>query len=215
MTSNSRYSMLDSMDIRCARCGYENNPQFRFCGMCGAALRPRDPEQAEDRKADVTTEGNIISQRLREHDLPPAEPMPVEPLIAELAAAQKVQTEQTARSYSRESRDEYPQEPFHGQRTAVPVTGPSFLGLSDSGDDRRVEYLLEDEPHPGRVGKVVGTLLVLAIILADYFTGGGRGIRGLHRPRIPRRNQLPQTQQMVQARHRKIPASCHPKWPRQ
>lgn len=171
MTSNSRYSMLDSMDIRCARCGYENNPQFRFCGMCGAALRPRDPEQpAEDRKADVAREGNIISQRLREHDLPPPEPMPVEPLIAELAAAQKVQAEQTARGYSRESRDEsYPQEPFHGQRSPVPVTGPSFLGLSDSGDDRRVEYLLEDEPHPGRMGKIVGTLLVLAIVGGGLF----------------------------------------------
>jgi|GEM_PF-1101518 len=171
MTSNSRYSMLDSMDIRCARCGYENNPQFRFCGMCGAALRPRDPEQlGEDRKADVITEGNIISQRLREHDLPPAEPMPAEPLIAELAAAQKIQAEQTARGYSRESREEsYPQESFHGQRSPVPVTGPSFLGLSDGGDDRRVEYLLEDEPHAGRMGKVVGTLLVLAIVGGGLF----------------------------------------------
>ncbi len=170
MTTNSRYSMLDSMDIRCARCGYENNPQFRFCGMCGAALRPRDPEQPEEgRKTDVATEGNIISQRLREHDLPPAEPMPVEPLIAELTAAQKLQAEQTTRAYSRESRDEYPQESFHGQRTAVSVTGPSFLGLSDSGDDRRVEYLLEDEPHPGRMGKIVATLLVLAVVAGGAF----------------------------------------------
>ncbi len=167
MTSNSRYSMLDSMDIRCARCGYENNPQFRFCGMCGAALRPRDPE--EDRKADVVTEGNIISERLREHDLPPAEPMPVEPLIAELAAAQKAQAQPSAQSYSRESRDEYPQEAFHGQRSPVPVTGPSFLGLSDNGEDRRIEYLLEDEPAPGRMRKVIGTLLVLAIIGGGLF----------------------------------------------
>ncbi|MGH9529813.1 MAG: hypothetical protein ACRD2S_07845 [Terriglobales bacterium] len=170
MTSNSRYSMLDSMDIRCSRCGYENNPQFRFCGMCGAALRPQDPDQPEeDRKTDVATEGNIISQRLREHGVAPADPMPVEPLIAELTAAQKIQAEQTARSYSRESRDEYPQEPFHGQRSPVPVTGPSFLGLSDGGDDRRVEYLLEDEPHQGRMGKVIGTLLVLAIIGGGLF----------------------------------------------
>lgn len=167
MTSNSRYSMLDSMDIRCSRCGYENNPQFRFCGMCGAALRPRDPE--EDRKADVATEGSIISQRLRENDLPPAEPMPVEPLIAELTATQKIQAQQTERSYSRESRDEYPQESFHGQRSPVPVTGPSFLGLSDSGEDRRVEYLLEDEPAPGRMRKVIGILLLLAIVGGGLF----------------------------------------------
>src|SRR5690348_12736061 len=25
---------------RCPGCGYENNPQYRFCGMCGVALKP-------------------------------------------------------------------------------------------------------------------------------------------------------------------------------
>ncbi|MGH9510742.1 MAG: zinc-ribbon domain-containing protein [Terriglobales bacterium] len=166
MTSNSRYSMLDSMDIRCARCGYENDPKFRFCGMCGAALRPRDPEQ---RKEEALAEGDLIAKRLSENRPEPVEPMPVEPLIAELTAAQKAQAQPSARSYSRESREEsYPQEAFHGQRTPVPVSGMSFLGLSDSGEDRRVEYLLEDEPSPGRARKVFGVLLLLAII-----AGGG------------------------------------------
>jgi Double zinc ribbon/Sel1 repeat len=28
------------MTVRCAQCGQENNPQYRFCGMCGAPLGP-------------------------------------------------------------------------------------------------------------------------------------------------------------------------------
>jgi hypothetical protein len=172
MTSNSRYSMFDSMDTRCARCGYENNPQFRFCGMCGAPLRPPDPEhpEVETDEAAANTEANSISRRLMELRTTPVEPMPAEPLIAELTAAQQYQPDPEARTYSSESRDEsYPQEPFHGQRTPIAVTGPSFLGLSDSGDDRRVEYLLEDEPHPGRARKIVGTLLVLAVAATLIF----------------------------------------------
>ncbi len=32
--------------VRCVECGYDNNPQYRFCGMCGVTLRP--PEAARD-----------------------------------------------------------------------------------------------------------------------------------------------------------------------
>ena len=28
------------MTLRCVQCGQENNPQYRFCGMCGAPLGP-------------------------------------------------------------------------------------------------------------------------------------------------------------------------------
>jgi hypothetical protein len=31
------------MTIRCAQCGQENNPQYRFCGICGAPLGPPPP----------------------------------------------------------------------------------------------------------------------------------------------------------------------------
>ncbi len=29
--------------LRCAQCGHENNPQYRFCGMCGARLQAMPP----------------------------------------------------------------------------------------------------------------------------------------------------------------------------
>jgi hypothetical protein len=37
------------MTVRCDQCGHENNPEYRFCGMCGAPLAPvsatREPER--------------------------------------------------------------------------------------------------------------------------------------------------------------------------
>jgi len=168
MTSNPRYTMLDSTDIRCTRCGYENDPQFRFCGMCGAALRPL---QAENREADAS--GQNLPAQVAEPNRLAAEPMPVEPLLAQLTAAQKFQPERPpsppASSYSSELRNEfYATEPVHGERTPLSVTGPSFLGLSESSD-RGVEYLLEDEPHPGRKRTILVLLLVLVVSGAWIF----------------------------------------------
>jgi hypothetical protein len=161
MTSNPRYSMLDSMTLRCSRCGYQNDPQFRFCGMCGAALRP--PE-SEDRKADVSEQASHMAEQTVGSNGSSFEPMPVEPLLAQLTAAQKFQSERAARGYSSEPRNQfYGPEPVHGQRTPVNVTGPSFLGLSESGD-RGAEYLLEDEPHPGRKRTLLAALLLLIAV---------------------------------------------------
>ena len=30
--------MLEVMYVRCAQCGYDNSPEYRFCGMCGGPL---------------------------------------------------------------------------------------------------------------------------------------------------------------------------------
>src|SRR6266702_2225686 len=32
------YTMLETMYVHCAHCGYDNSPEYRFCGMCGASL---------------------------------------------------------------------------------------------------------------------------------------------------------------------------------
>lgn len=37
LTSNY-YDMLETMYVRCTHCGYDNSPEYRFCGMCGASL---------------------------------------------------------------------------------------------------------------------------------------------------------------------------------
>jgi hypothetical protein len=36
MSTSAKYSML----VKCEKCGYENFPQHRFCGMCGVELPP-------------------------------------------------------------------------------------------------------------------------------------------------------------------------------
>ena len=48
------------MTVRCVQCGQENNPQYRFCGMCGAPLGPAPapiPQQAARERARVPVSG--------------------------------------------------------------------------------------------------------------------------------------------------------------
>jgi zinc-ribbon domain/Sel1 repeat len=35
---SNRCDMLEIMYVRCTHCGYDNSPEYRFCGMCGASL---------------------------------------------------------------------------------------------------------------------------------------------------------------------------------
>lgn len=107
-----------AMTVRCVQCGQENNPQYRFCGMCGAPLGP-----------------------------PPA--------VREEAGH---------------------------ERSRVPLSGPSFLGL---GDDRSrdLDYLLEDEPPRGH-GRLYLALLLLVLcgaLLAWHWQRDGYPWAGLIR----------------------------------
>src|SRR5436190_8608961 len=38
--------MLETMYVHCAHCGYDNSPEYRFCGMCGASLAHPPASQA-------------------------------------------------------------------------------------------------------------------------------------------------------------------------
>jgi zinc ribbon protein/Sel1 repeat-containing protein len=43
--------MLETMYVRCTHCGYDNSPEYRFCGMCGAALaHPQVPAKPSVRE---------------------------------------------------------------------------------------------------------------------------------------------------------------------
>jgi hypothetical protein len=98
------YHMLETMYVRCAHCGYDNSPEYRFCGMCGASLARQ-----------------------------PAEPKPAPRQAPPLGS---------------------------GVKEEVPVTGPSFLGLSE---DPKTEfhYLYEDEPQRSHVGVAVFLIIIL------------------------------------------------------
>src|SRR5438876_10003084 len=51
--------MLETMYVHCAHCGYDNSPEYRFCGMCGASLaHPTAPAQTTTAKeAPLPTNG--------------------------------------------------------------------------------------------------------------------------------------------------------------
>src|SRR6266567_458865 len=43
--------MLETMYVRCTHCGYDNSPEYRFCGMCCASLaHPPVQTQAPEKK---------------------------------------------------------------------------------------------------------------------------------------------------------------------
>jgi hypothetical protein len=53
------------------------------------------------------------------------------------------------------------------ERSPVPMTGPSFLGLSQDQNpypDRSLDYLLEDEPEPGRTRTYIAIVLLLGAV---------------------------------------------------
>jgi hypothetical protein len=154
--------------VRCAKCGNENSPTNRFCGMCGAVLgNPSQGNQAPRRVAagaPVEGERKTLGEKtLGQGKLQPAEDLAsAEPRLPPRPAP-------AARSAS----------------TAPSIAGPSFLGLNDpglnDGGERpagghdslkrsagNLDYLLEDEEEPSRGwGKLA--LVAVALLLAGGF----------------------------------------------
>ena len=50
------------MYVRCTHCGYDNSPEYRFCGMCGAALAHPPAPEAQPPVRDVRPAGNVASE---------------------------------------------------------------------------------------------------------------------------------------------------------
>src|SRR6266566_1918877 len=49
--------MLETMYVSCTHCGYDNSPEYRFCGMCGASLA-HPPAETQPAPRDVPHAGN-------------------------------------------------------------------------------------------------------------------------------------------------------------
>ena len=139
--------------MRCGRCGNENNPGNRFCGMCGAAIAGTQPA--------VSVGSGATSEKRAEagNNRPSAEPRVPARALNEVTA---------------------PSAPPVVRRSGTsPISGPSFLGLNDSphgpsaghdshGSSSSVDYLLEDEEEPRRGwGKLAA--IVIALVLAGGF----------------------------------------------
>jgi hypothetical protein len=73
------------------------------------------------------------------------------------------------------------------EKPPIPVTGPSFLGLSQDQDGdrgRNVEYLLEDEPESGRGRMYLAVLLLIAAVAMLGWRWRGSGYFSRLRPAI-------------------------------
>jgi hypothetical protein len=128
--------MVTSMSVRCPQCFYENEERYRFCGMCGIAL-PRVGSASEPEVKPVRP----VTAAINSHPLPAMAP-----------AKEPVREPEPVREK---------------ERAPTPVTGMSFLGLSQDQNpypDRSLDYLLEEEPQPGRTRLVVSVILLLAAV---------------------------------------------------
>jgi zinc-ribbon domain len=128
------------MPIRCPKCGYSNDAEFRFCGMCGVPLN-------------------------RQYD-EPVRPKPVPaPQVKETVASSAFDapTAPVRRVYAEER--PLPPLPRSQSQEYEPVNGPSFLGLAPGGTstESTPQYLFEDD-EPNRRGKfLIGLVLLLTI----------------------------------------------------
>lgn len=58
--------MLETMYVRCTHCGYDNSPEYRFCGMCGASLA-HPPVETQLAPRDVPHAGNGDGEKVPVH----------------------------------------------------------------------------------------------------------------------------------------------------
>lgn len=153
--------------MRCPRCGNENNPTNRFCGMCGATLQPVSAGASES-----------PAQRPGKPSTKPSVP-PAAPQLPSTPPAPPVVNRTTAPA---------PEE-------TPAISGPSFLGLNNpassvrasesrpsedrssarltldpSSSSRSLDYLLnDDEDEPQRSGAGKWILILVALALAVGF----------------------------------------------
>jgi len=133
---------------RCPGCGYENNPQYKFCGMCGTALHPENRPAANPRVATP-----------RPASPPKAAPLTVGSysilgLAAESADVQPPPAGVPPRSERQEQKP----------RVEPARVGRQDIGAEDSLLNRNLDYLFEDdEKKQAPRWRMYAALVLLAI----------------------------------------------------
>ena len=67
--------MLEPMYVRCAQCGYDNSPEYRFCGMCGGALPHPSKETLQPERDIVLSPTPVPASASRPVSAPPSIPV--------------------------------------------------------------------------------------------------------------------------------------------
>jgi Sel1 repeat len=150
--------------VRCVACGHENNSQYRYCGMCGAAL-PQEPAADRTAQPKPAQPSSVPPRPARSTSVPPRPAPPS-------AAPQRIAPLSSAASTS---------SPPGPKAPPLAVGGYSILGLEEEPDRRvpgreaqprqevrhTVDYLLEDDedvprPHRWHFYAVLVLLLICA-----------------------------------------------------
>jgi hypothetical protein len=82
--------MLERMYVRCTQCGYDNSPEYRFCGMCGGPLgHPVTQTRAVVREVAASPVSEPVAASVSPPD-PPSAPLRAEPTLAAPSGENKV-----------------------------------------------------------------------------------------------------------------------------
>ena len=177
--------------VYCPECGHQNPAGNKFCGMCGEHLpeRTANPSPEKRRTAEMRTEDVVRAaqerrERIAEHDPEPVRSdlrhrEPVDAVVREPEVRREpVMVTMPPKPVREVTREELPRESelpaavndFYASRRVetaseepTTLSGPSFLGLSGSGNGSSYSYLYEDEQPSSHAGTLV-FLLVLAIL---------------------------------------------------
>jgi hypothetical protein len=164
--------MEQATATRCPGCGYENNPFFRYCGMCGTPLRAGDPPLPPVPQEPFSAMPQAAF-RASEPIAPVEAPLPERkrnsPPIAIGGLSILGLGDPDADGSVEDSRATHFEEPAsHSNANASPQRFAGALGLLDT-DDRLsssdVRYLLEDdEPRRAHWRVFIALLLLFAAI---------------------------------------------------
>lgn len=134
------------MPIRCPKCGYSNEPGFRFCGMCGSTLN-REPEEPAPPRS-ISSPRSPEPRTASAPNFSTSPPRPTSPHPRWTETEDRVVTRTDAAP----------------KRDYSTVSGPSFLGLDPiPSSEPTPQYLLEDDEPSGHGRLLIGLLLLLAV----------------------------------------------------
>ncbi len=128
-----------SMLVRCEKCGYENFPQHRFCGMCAAELRLPGPGGSQPAPGPARV------------SVPPVSAPPVSSRAVSASPAPR----------PREQKEEAVAQKISGPSFLGLGNEPS--------DTRNLSYLLEDETPQHRGRNLVLIVLIAAVAVAAWY----------------------------------------------
>jgi hypothetical protein len=165
--------MPRTLYLRCPRCEHDNDPEYRFCGMCGTSLSIAsrreaggEPRRQTEGEMDVTSvrQGGVWQKAPAQPEAPKrAEPSnsyspgKSEPLLENTPVEAAAQYKHIRNEQAHPSR-----RPSEG-RDSVPLSGPSFLGLADN-TAQSASYLLEDEEPAGGRRRTFALLFVILAV---------------------------------------------------